>query len=35
MIYLKQLGVRGWRRKSREREEWAKIFKEVKTLQGL
>jgi AAA+ ATPase superfamily predicted ATPase len=32
---LKQLGIRGWRRKAREREEWAKILKEAKALQGL
>jgi AAA+ ATPase superfamily predicted ATPase len=32
---LKQLKVRGWRRKTRERKEWAKILKEAKALQGL
>jgi hypothetical protein len=34
---LKQLGVKGWRRKAseREREEWAKILTEAKALQGL
>jgi AAA+ ATPase superfamily predicted ATPase len=32
---LEQLGVRGWRRKASEREEWAKILKEAKALQGL
>jgi hypothetical protein len=32
---LKQLGVRGRRRKAREREGWAKILTEAKALQGL
>jgi hypothetical protein len=32
---LKQLGVRGWRRKARDREKWEKILKEAKALQGL
>ena len=32
---LKKLGVRGWRRKAQEREEWRKVVKEAKARNGL
>jgi hypothetical protein len=31
---LKQLKVRGWRRKAVDRHEWANILKEAKALRG-
>ena len=32
---LKRLKVKNWKRKARNREEWAKISKEARVLQGL
>jgi hypothetical protein len=31
---LKQTGVRGWRRRSQNRDEWRSILKEAKVLHG-
>jgi hypothetical protein len=32
---LRKMGVRGWRRKVKEKNEWADVIKEAKVLQGL
>jgi hypothetical protein len=32
---LRKMGVRGWRRTAKEKNEWADVIKEVKVLQGL
>jgi hypothetical protein len=32
---LRKMGVRGWRRKAKEKNEWAGVIKEAKVLQGL
>jgi len=32
---LRKMGVRGWRRKAKEKNEWADVIKEAKVLQGL
>ena len=32
---LKELGVRGWRRKALDREEWRSVVREAKVLNGL
>jgi hypothetical protein len=31
---LKQMGVRGWRRRAQKRDEWRSILKEAKVLHG-
>jgi hypothetical protein len=32
---LRKMGVRGWLRKAKEKNEWAGVIKEAKVLQGL
>jgi hypothetical protein len=32
---LKKMDIRGWRRKAKEKNEWANVFKEAKVLLGL
>jgi hypothetical protein len=32
---LRKMGIRGWRRKAKEKKEWADVIKEAKVPQGL